>query len=145
MFMKESYREDVALFRYDKIQPILSGNFPDHSQAAYLARITGEPFLFPDGKMRTLQPATLKMWLHLYRKDGFQGLKPKQRGDRGTFTSLSSEHRQEIRRLIHENPRRSAVKIHQRLHQTGFYHEKATSLTTVQRFLARYRKAHTEL
>lgn len=143
--MKESYREDLALFRYDKIQPMISGDFPDHNQEAYLARVAGEQYLFPDGQMRPIQRGTLKMWLHYYRKEGFQGLKPKPRADRGSFTSLNLDHMQEIQRLIQENPRRTAAGIHRKLTQTGVYREKAPSLTSVQRFIAGYRKEHAHL
>lgn len=143
--MKESYREDLALFRYDKIQPLISGVFPDHNQAAYLERLASEPVLFPDGDMRVIRPGTAKMWLHIYRKEGFQGLKPKSRTDKGGYVSLSSDQIQEIQRLIHENPRRTATNIHQRLHQTGFYSKKAPSLSSVQRFLSRYKKEHPHL
>lgn len=129
--------ETVALFRYDLIYPLISDNFPDQNKQAYLRRIAETERTLPNGKRGYVQAGTLREWALNYRKQGFAGLKPKARNDRGTSRKLTQEQMREIIRLKRENTKRAATVIRKRMTATGFFPEGVPSVSTIQRYLAK--------
>ena len=129
--------ETIALFRYDLIQPLINNTFPDQNKQAYLRRIAETERTLPNGKRGYVQAGTLRDWALHYRQEGFTGLKPKTRHDRGTSRKLTQRQMDEILRLKRENPRRAATVIHKRMIATGFFVEGVPSVSTVQRFLSK--------
>lgn len=147
--MEIEQQEDIALFRYNLIHPIVSNNVqPDGSKAAYMARIAATELVLPNGKRGHVGVGTLKQWATDYRKHGLRGLKPKPRKDAGSYRKLSDEQKDEILRLKSEGPNRPATVIRKRMMMTGYFAQGAPSDTTIQRFLAQLpaeiKNAHTE-
>lgn len=134
--MNESKAEDVALFRYGFVYPIISESYQEDNKKEYYESVASREIRFPDGKMRQIKPGTLKEWVYLYRRNGLSGLKPKSRSDKGGSRSLSEEQKMEIQRLKQLNPRRTGTAIHKQLIETGFYPYGLPSISTVQRFLS---------
>ena len=134
--MNLDQREDIALFRYELIQPVISGTYPQETKTAYYNEVAEREILFPDGKTRRVRPGTLKEWVTNYKKHGIKGLMPKGRADKGNHRSLTTEQKEEILRLKMENPRRTGTSIHKRLIRAGFYPDGIPSVSTVQRYLA---------
>lgn len=92
--MDEHDREQVALFRYGLIVPLLHGSVED--RAEYLAEVSAKVYQVPYyGAMEYSQKTILK-WLRAYKKDGLEGLKPRQRSDRGKPRAIAPETRQRI-------------------------------------------------
>jgi len=87
--MTEKDRENIALFRYGLIAPILNGQVT--SQKDYLAEICSQVHQVPYYGPKEFTPKTLSCWLLDYRRAGFDGLKPKRRSDRGKSRKLSRE------------------------------------------------------
>lgn len=135
--MNETKAEDLALFRYEFVYPVISGTYQEESRQKYYETVASQLVRFPDGKMKQIKPGTLRDWVYLYRKHGLSGLKPKGRGDKGSSRSLTPDQATEIRRLKVENPRRTATSIHRTLIKTGFYPQGMPSISTVQRYLAK--------
>lgn len=129
--------ENIALFRYDLVQPLINGDFPDTNKQAYMRRIAAKERLLPNGQRGFIQPGTLREWSTKYRKFGFQGLKPKTRSDHGNSRKLNSNQMEEIIRLKQENPNRPATAIRKRMVSTGYFPDGVPSDSTIQRYLAK--------
>jgi putative transposase len=79
--MQKEIREKIALKRYQLISPVLAE--PARSQNEYFRKIAQTEHDFPRYGLRKVRVSTLKAWLRQYRKNGFEGLKPKTRNDSG--------------------------------------------------------------
>jgi transposase InsO family protein len=128
--------EDIALFRYELIQPLITESYPDVTKRGYMERIAQTERLLPNGKRGTVGVGTLREWATRYRKLGLKGLKPKQRRDAGITRGLTDEQKDEIIRLKTESPSRPATVIRRRMMMTGYFANHAPSESTVQRYLA---------
>lgn len=87
--MDEKIREKVALFRYGLIAPILNGQVSN--QTEYLAEVTSQVHQVPYYGPKEFAPKTLSCWLLAYRRENFEGLKPKRRSDRGQPRKLTGD------------------------------------------------------
>lgn len=133
--MKKFDENELALFRYNLISPIIHNTFTDDSVEQYVLRMSLEERVFPCGKKAIVRPGTLKSWLNLYRKQGYEGLLPKSRSDKGNTRKLSSEIRHEIFERKQKRPKRTAKSIYDELIMSGMIQQHALSLTTVQRYV----------
>ena len=93
MKMEEKYKETVALYRYGIISPLvtqtMSEDFKSDSEFYRWAAARTKTDAF--GNVIDLAPNTIKSWYLNYRKEGFDGLKPKGRSDRGTSRKVSGD------------------------------------------------------
>ena len=81
---------DWALHRYGIISPAVSisvGEKISDILAQQAAQVHGRP----DGTVHRYNVATLRGWFSTYLADGFDGLKPKVRMDKGTFRSIDED------------------------------------------------------
>ena len=78
----------VAQFRFALIAPVIQGLFPDASRSEYYRRVTEKPLTLPDGTVAKYKPKTVEKWVSIYNREGFDGLMPKQRADKGTTRVL---------------------------------------------------------
>ena len=92
--MDEQLREQVALFRYGLIVPILNGQVL--SPKDYLAEITAKKHQVPHYGEKVFTQKTIKHWLLMYRRYGFDGLKPRSRSDQGLSRKLSPDFQDQI-------------------------------------------------
>lgn len=129
--------DDIALFRYNLVIPLINNDFPDQNKTAYMRRIAETERQFPGGSSGYVQMGTLREWATKYRKAGFSGLKPQPRKDRGTSRRLTEGQKDEIIRLKTENPRRPATTIRRKMISTGFFPTGIPSESTIQRYLAK--------
>lgn len=93
--MNDDTREQIALARFKLISPILAE--PGRVQNEYFRKQAGKKHSFPHYGSRSVSISTFKLWLRRYRKQGFEGLKPKPRADRGRPRKLKQEHLAAIR------------------------------------------------
>ena len=80
--------EDVALFRYGAISPLLHEDGPVRQRIVELSR---RRHLIPGSDRTRVAPSTIADWLRAYRRGGFEALKPKRRSDRGQPRGLSAD------------------------------------------------------
>lgn len=132
--MKETTREDIALFRYHQIYPLIQRKYQEKSQREYLENVSKKMVDFPDGSKRQIRPGTLRDWLRSYKNYGFDGLKPKERLDVGFSRSLSADQKVEALRLKQENPKRTIASIRRMMIRSGYFSSGACSESTLQRF-----------
>jgi transposase InsO family protein len=87
--MKKEIREKIALKRYQLISPVLAE--PTRAQNEYFRKQAQLAHDFPRYGLRKISVSTMKTWLRLYRKGGFEALKPKSRADSGRPRRLNDQ------------------------------------------------------
>ena len=131
--MEEKDREQVALFRYGLLAPVLLGQVP--SQKEYLAQVASKKHQVPYYGEREFTPKTLANWLLAFRREGFEGLKPKRRSDRGKPRKLSREQEEHILALRNVEKGASCIRFYDRLIGKGEILPSDVSYATVYRLL----------
>jgi len=134
--MNEKTREEIALFRYGLIAPLLN----DQREAkSYFEELDGKVHQVPYYGERTIATKTIKEWLLHYRRNGFDALKPKRRSDRGNSRRLSpddKDHILEIRKKFLHMP---VSLFYEQLVKNGEIQKNQISYSTVNRLLKKYK------
>lgn len=125
---------EEARFRFGLIAPVIQELYPDVSAAAYYRRVTEDPIIRPDGTVFHYSPSTLERWTSHYKKEGIDGLLPKERSDKGSSRKLDSTAIEGIYNLRKKYPKASATMIHSMLKEDGLITEDV-SVRSVQRFI----------
>ncbi len=135
----EDRRTEIALFRYTLILPFLRDEYPPGGKQRLREQIASRHYDVPNSSRSTVSPSTLARWERIYRQDGFDGLKPKRRSDRGQSRAISEETLDRAETLKREQPHRSARSIIKilSLDQTNPIPEERIAPRTLRRHLAR--------
>lgn len=136
--MTEKEREQVALFRYGLIAPLLNGQVDPKN---YLDELAGKVHSIPYYGERKVAVKTVKEWQLNYRRNGFEALKPKRRGDRGSSRRLSPEdqdHILEERKKVLHMP---VSVFYEQLIKSGEIKETQISYSTINRLLKKHNLA----
>lgn len=108
----ETWRTEVALFRYTLILPLIQHNpARDGSKKTVRARIAATHHDIPHSKRHEVSVSTLRRWEKVFREGGFEALKPEPRSDRGSCRALSTETLDRAETLKREQPLRSSRSI----------------------------------
>lgn len=126
---------DMAYFRFSLIAPVIQDTFTDPTKTAYYRRVTESSFTLPNGKVMIYNPKTLEKWEEYYRKNGMDGLLPRERSDSGQPRVLDETAISEIHRLKEIFPRINATLIYTKLIEDGVINQHQVSLSSVQRFI----------
>lgn len=93
--------DKIAIFKYGIIAPVINDNSVNQKQ--YFEKASKREYDFPGKIERTaFNPRTFKKWLHIYRKQGYEGLKPSRRVDKGRARKISSTTKESIVNLCEE-------------------------------------------
>jgi putative transposase len=133
--MKDSNAEEMAMFRFGLIAPVVNATFTQPSKLAYYREVCAMPLKLPDKTTTSYSPSTLSYWENLYRKGGFEALIHKARSDKGHSRKLSENAKEAIAAIRREFPRVNATIIYERLIESGVINKHDVSLSTVQRYL----------
>lgn len=134
--MKDEERQEIALFRYRVLAPLISGTYDDDlSLASFFLSASKHTYTTPEGRDINFAPSTIQRWYYTYLKEGFDGLYPKARVDCGSSRKLTDDAIQQIKYLKREYPRLPATVIHQKLLDNGTCAYGEVSLSTVTRFI----------
>jgi transposase InsO family protein len=138
MSTSDDRRTEIALFRYTLILPLIRDEYAPGGKQALREQIASRQYDIPGSSRSTVSPSTLARWERLYRQDGFEGLKPKPRSDRGKPRAISEETLDRAETLKREQPRRSARSIIKilTLDQTNPVPEETIAPRTLRRHLA---------
>jgi transposase InsO family protein len=107
--------EETALFWYKLIQPFLDTGMSASKSKQTMREMVQGIHQVPYSTKTTVTEANIRMKLYLYRKYGFQGLKPKTRSDKGHIKALPPDVLERALAFKKELPSRSARKIIQML------------------------------
>ena len=127
--------QQMAMFRFGLIAPVINGTFKEPTKSAYYRNVTADALTLPDGRQTSYSPSTLLWWEDIYRKHGFDALVGKKRSDKGYSRKLSNEAMDAIFALRMQFPRINATMIFEKLVEDGVIRADEVSLSTVQRFV----------
>jgi hypothetical protein len=85
----EPRHTQIALFRYTLILPLLRGEYEPRGKDRLRQQIAAQHHDIPFSTRHTVSVPTLARWERVYRKHGFEGLKPSSRSDRGHPRTIS--------------------------------------------------------
>ncbi|MCL6449522.1 MAG: hypothetical protein K6U04_15525 [Armatimonadetes bacterium] len=110
--MDPKLSEQVAAFRYSLIAPIVSRQTPmaPGETKACLEEAAGKVYDIPGSSRTGVSVRTLERYLHLYRKYGWDGLKPNPRKRKTNF-SIPAALLQRAIQLRRERPERSVEQL----------------------------------
>ena len=131
--MNEHDREQVAVFRYGLIAPMLHGSVEDRGE--YMAEASGKVYQVPYYGATEYSPKTIRAWLSAYQRDGLDGLKPRQRSDKGKPRVIPLEARQKILELREGNTQVPVTVFYQQLVEKDVLKPQDMSYCSVYRFL----------
>jgi transposase InsO family protein len=133
--MDAGNEQEMAMFRFGLIAPVLNGTFTEATKSAYYRGVCAEALTLPDNTKTSYSPSTLLYWERLYRKGGFGALVHHARADKGQPRKLTAEAMDAIFALRRQFPKINATMVHERLIEEGVINAKDVSLSTVQRFV----------
>jgi transposase InsO family protein len=133
--MDDKDAQEMAMFRFGLIAPVINGTFTEPTKTAYYKNVTAGMLTLPSMQQVSYSYCTLRWWESLYRKGGFEALLDKGRSDKGYPRKLSQEVIDAIFALRTEFPRINATIIHEKLVEDGTIRANEVSLSTVQRFI----------
>lgn len=132
--MDEKIRNELALFRFSLIAPLLNGSV-EGSAKDYLESVCARSYQIPGVGLREFSPATVKRWLCEYRRHGLEGLKRKLRSDQGLARTLSADLSQSIKEIKQLYPKKTCTAIYNELLNAGVLGNPPVSLSTVGRYI----------
>ena len=89
--MTDQEKEKIALFRYGIISPLVSNIAISMSKKAFLRQLGEKEYLHPNGTNVKIDWKTIEGWYYQYKNLGFEGLKPRDRNDKGKVRKLDNE------------------------------------------------------
>ena len=137
--MTEKDKEKIALFRYGILSPLITGNYQG-SDTDFYHEVATKTYESVKGKDVNFHFHTIYRWHKAYLKNGFDGLKPKNRADECQYRKLNSDVIEEIKFNLNEYPRIPSTVIYQKLLDNNTITSKTVSLSTVTRFVSAYKK-----
>jgi transposase InsO family protein len=128
-------KQELALFKFGMIAPVVNGTFREESKEAYYREITKEPHILPNGKLVQFAPATIKKWYIKYNRDGLDALVPKSRIDLGRTRALSEDAKKQIQTYLDTFPYITGKKIYEKLIEDRYIFRSDFSVDTLYRYL----------
>jgi putative transposase len=133
--MNEKEREKVALFRYGLIAPLFNGQV---DSKVYLQELEGKVHSIPYYGERKIAIKTIQEWLLHYRRNGFEALKPKKRGDSGNSRRLSPDDQDQILEIRKKNLHMPVSVFYEQLIERGEIEKYQISYSTIIRLLKKH-------
>lgn len=112
--MEQNYKEQMALFKYGVIKPLLEGVLTAEDERRIKAEIFERQWEFPDGTTNKICARTLRYWLEKHRQHGFSGLfygNRQPNRSKGICTAISLDLLNTATALREEDPTRSVELI----------------------------------
>ena len=128
--------EQIALFRYGIIAPILHDSAK--SQTRYFKQLAQKVFDVPVYGRKKFNWKTFKSWLRTYRTEGFDGLKPKTRADKGTSRIVDDYLAQVIQQKYEQFPGLNAALLYRMLVDEGYIHQGVPCEATVRNYIQQH-------
>ena len=143
--MKEKDLGAEALFRYGIIAPLITGTLDESKpKKEFFQNASAKYYEDENGKTVKVSSYTIARWYRTYKKNGFDGLKPKRRSDHSLYRKLDDDMKAQIKYLKQEYPRLPATLIHQKLIDNGTIRKDDISLSTINRYVNTLKKENGE-
>ncbi|MHB1256508.1 MAG: DDE-type integrase/transposase/recombinase [Dethiobacteraceae bacterium] len=110
--MNPTHEDQLAAFRYGLIAPIVCRQTPllPGELKAYMEEVAGQVYDIPGSTRQQISARTLERYLSLYRKGGYDALKPQTKSSKGN-TKIPAVVLQKAVELRKERPERSVEQI----------------------------------
>ena len=131
---KDAIKNEIALFRYGLIAPVITGTFEENSQVEYFKKAASKKYIV-NGREEQYSWQTIKGWYLQYRKGGYDGLINKTRRDCHSSRKLNDDAIQRIKELKKEYPHISGTLIYNKLSDEGFINPNDICLGTILKFI----------
>lgn len=134
--MKSILSDQVAAFRYGLIAPIVCRQTPllPGELKAYLEETASQIYEIPGSTRNKVSTRTLERYLSLYRKGGYDALKPQAKSSKGR-TAIPAPVLQQAIALRKERPERSVEQIIFMLEENGIVDRGSLANSTLARQL----------
>lgn len=132
---KENDKNDIALFKFAIIAPLVNNTYEDKSKEEFYRSASLKKYVLPNGKETVLTAARIKKWYIDYKKNGFEGLKPKVRTDTGLSRKIPTICIDKITEIKEKYPHITGKAIYAKLIEDGDIMAKNVSLASLYRFL----------
>mgnify|MGYP000872136004 FL=1 len=134
--MKSILSDQVASFRYGLIAPIVCRQTPllPGELKAYLEETANQIYEIPGSTRNKVSTRTLERYLSLYRKGGYDALKPQPKSSKGR-TAIPAPVLQQAIALRRERPERSVEQIIFMLEENGLVEKDSLANSTLARQL----------
>lgn len=133
----ESARQAIATFRFEVIAPLVVRKLQPKEGAHLLRDLAGRLWKLPDGRVIRIHARTIARWAARYRVQGYAGLLPEVRSDRGVRRVLSDHVVTRAVALRQEDPERSVLQIIRLLELEGLAAPGQLKRTTLSEALCR--------
>ena len=111
--MDEKERNEIAIFRYGIISPILHSG--KKNQKKYFKEMAKKTYDVPHLGRKEYEWTTFKDWLKKYGKSSIDGLRPKMRSDKGQSRKIDEELGNVIKEVKEEYPYLSCCNLYRLL------------------------------
>ena len=129
---------NIDIYRYGIISPVLHGS--EQIQNEYFRQLSETGIKIPpgSGNIFHLNPSTFKRWLRQYRKHGLQGLKEKNRSDKGSHRKIPANLLDAIAAITQEIGVSSVSDLHRKLLMAKHITHETLSYETLRQLVARH-------
>ncbi len=134
--MDEKVRERIALFRFSVIGSLISGELCRGDLKQRIRELGERRYSIPHSHRSRIAFGTIEDWLYAYRRNGFEGLKPKSRNDSGCVRKIAQTVADAIIARKQEAPRLAIKAIVRELIAQNKLRPYQVALSTVYRYLA---------
>lgn len=125
--------EKIALFRYGIIAPVMHDS--GRGQTRYFKKMAQKVFDVPVYGRKKFNWKTFKSWLRTYRREGFDGLKPKTRADKGESRSIDDYLDNIIRQKFDEFPSLTISGLYRMLSDQGLVQDGSPCEATLRKYI----------
>ena len=133
--MKENDKQAIALFRLAVLGDLIHADLRPGDQKQLLADRAERTWTLPSGVVRQYSKRTIEGWLYAYRRDGFYGLLPAERRDKGVTRSLTDQVQALVLDMKREDPGRSVPLMIRELEGNGVVSRGELKPTVLRRLL----------
>lgn len=103
--MTDRKKEEIALFRFGVIFPLLDPKRPRGSYISLVNEISSKEYEIPYSNKRVISEGTVRLWYSKYRNgNGIEALMPQDRKDKGQTRTVDFDAANELIRRKQENP-----------------------------------------
>ena len=131
---KDAIKNEIALFRYGLIAPVITDTFEESSQLEYFKKAASKKYIV-NGHEEQYAWQTIKKWYLQYKKEGYDALVNKTRSDCHSSRKMSDDTIQRIKELKKEYPHISGTLIYNKLSDEGFINPNDICLGTILKFI----------
>jgi len=133
--MNEKEMQELALFRFSLIAPLVNQTYTTSSKMEYFRNVASKTHDLPNGKSVKFSPNAIKKWYQNYLKNGFDGLISKPRSDAGVPRVLTNDVIAKIHELKANFPYITGKLVYQKLLEDGYIKASKVSLASVLRYI----------